>query len=161
MEIYTRHITAKLRILRLLPVMLLLTSLYSFSNSHAVMGYACFLAVIFAGFIRVTGLTIYYDSVQIERYYLFGFIPVKWLSDKNDKNSVRLFDKFESMSAPSSDTLADIILPFFPAEAKFRGILLKYKTPDGSTRSIYTSLNSKEYNILAPKFTEDNTIAVI
>ena len=118
-------------------------------------GYVSAVVLIFSGLIRVTGLTVYHDSVKIERYYFFGCIPVRCLSDKNQKNGVRLINKYEEIVITPSETLADLVIPFLPLEGKVQGILIEYKLAKGGTRSIQASINDEEYDILVSTFQKD------
>jgi len=155
MEIYSRHIINRLWFLRFLFIILLFISIDSFSGNFQATGYVSVVVLIFTGLIRVSGLTIYHDSVKIERFYFFGCIPVRWLSDKNQKNAVRLVNKYEEIAITPSETLADLVIPFLPVEGKIQGVMIEYHSARGIKKSVLTSVNDKEYKILLSQFQQD------
>jgi len=155
MEIYSRHIITRLLLLRFLFLILLFISIDSFFRDLTATGYLSAVILIFSGLIRVTGLTVYHDSVKIERYYFFGCIPVRWVSDKNQKNAVQLINRYEDIQISATETLADLVIPFIPVEGKVQGVLIEYKTTKAGTRSMQTSINDMEYRILTSTFQQE------
>lgn len=159
MEIYTRHITNKLWLFRSFFLILLFICIDSFSKDLSTPGYFSAIILIFAGFIRITGLIVYPDAVKIERYYFFGYIPVRWLSDKNNKKSIRLIRQYEEIPLTPTETLADLVIPFFPVEAKIQGIQIEFNNPKGKTTSIQVPISNKEYDLIRSRFVQDSSAA--
>lgn len=161
MELYRRHIINRLLFFRVLLVILVLIGADAFYRDFTLIGYGAILLIFFIAWIRVTGLHIYHDHVSIERYYFFGCLRVRWNSDKNDKNSVHLVRRFEDLALTPTDTLADIIIPFFPAEAKFQGVVISYKMKSGIMRRVQVAVKDHEYNILLSRFPVNNVIPLL
>ena len=60
------------------------------------------------------------------------------------------------MPLTPTDTLADLVLPFFPIEVKYQGVVIKYTNAKGNTKSVTISVNNGEYEILARQFNNIN-----
>src|SRR5688572_22937290 len=125
MEVYSRQINPRVWFFRGLLSILLFIVLDSFSKELSTIGYPVVLLIVFLGCIRITGLTIYNDSVKIERYYFFGLFRRTWTTDKYQAQKARLVKKFERLPMGSD---LDFVYLFFP-KYKFQGIVLPPKNP--------------------------------
>ena len=100
MIIYKRNIRVKLFLLRTFFIAALCTCIISYAQGWKGIGCLAIVTLLITSFINITDLTVYNDSLEIipglfvhddllevKQYFFFGFIPFKWVINKDQADS--------------------------------------------------------------------------
>jgi len=155
MNLYQRDISKKLISLRAISITLVFFCVLSFLNHSTNLGYFLSVVVLFSLFIVVKDFRVNTNTLQVKKYYLFGFLPITWAFGKINIG----YEFYDSGFGKEED-------PFFGDEEFWLGCLafiltlgrankithISFKIYNKENRSVFKSvhilLSKEEYNRL-------------
>lgn len=156
MNFYRRNISKKIISLRVVSIPLFFFCVFSFHNHHNNLGYFLGVAIFFLLFVVIKDFNVNNDSVQVKKYYLFGFLKIIW-TFKNPgitfkSNDLDFGKEGEINLADESATSIGCLFSIFTIGRQSRITHRLFKIYDVNNKNIFKTvhiyLNDEEYDKL-------------
>ncbi|MCW3110406.1 MAG: hypothetical protein JWQ09_4912 [Segetibacter sp.] len=159
MIIYQRNFKKRLRSLRILFVTLVCLCFYTFIRHILILEYVSTALFISLSLLVVKDFSFSQDSLQITKFYFFGFIKMKWLFDKTENikvtsSSPNFGEEFDPPSFNAWETatlgcIASILFTFFPPRVTHKKFTIESLDNSGKViRHVQLLINKEEYGLL-------------
>lgn len=147
---YKRNVKTRRLLLRLAFCVALPFCVLLFKTGYSKPAYVVAVALVLLSPVSFTQLVLTESRITVVKYFLFGFLPVKWMFTNKDLIDARLVEESEAETMPSYGWWEMLSL-FFPLSVKWIGVEFKYKRANGSIALLRVGISSEEYQLLASR----------
>lgn len=139
--------------------MLLAGVIYFAFNEDLLITLLLFGLIIFAGILRIHGLSISQKGINIRRYNAFGFKKRELVIPHEKLHDIQFWEHGNLNYADSTDTWLDIL--FIPALflANKKGITFKIPLPESDIKCLKIHLDNREYELVRKLVQQPNRAA--
>jgi hypothetical protein len=151
---YNRDISVKLFITRALFIFIVILISELFSKNFADYGIVLAFVIFTLSFFPITALSINTDSVEIKKYYLFGFLPFSWTLFKHNIIKVYPWDieleSDEDATAVDTESALELLIPLAPKrKLKVEMFIIKYFGKNGNANKLRQRLTKSEFDLIS------------
>jgi hypothetical protein len=149
MIIYQRSVRPGLLLIRCASIVLMIVIVILFAHKMNDYAWVLVILAILAVVVRVTGLKVYSDRLEIPAYYFFGWVCCPFIAAKGEIITISLFE-LELTNPVTDDMESDVFLSKTVALDLY---IIENSSNMGIKKQIKMNLTVNEYWLLKSNFT--------